>query len=297
MKFQRILKLKMFGDDIKWVQNKLKDIGVYKGNIDGYFGQDLLISVTNFQRSVNIKVDGDVGLQTWSQLSVLKTKNEKTKNEIVLTASYIGEDGLKIYDKIISDDFYHTDERKKNTIWLKSSLSNYRPDLRIGSYNGKVASNYVIGGYDDSDNFWDGKILRAFDDKFWSYQFVDDNNLNSKIISIELCNWGSLVKIDNEFYTDSGLKVDNSCVIELDFMGKKYWHKYSDKQVESLYKLIKFLKRRWNIEVNSGSFNSKWFEFHKKWNSPGGIRTDSQLKMDKIGIVPQENIINMLNSL
>ena len=42
--------LKMYGEDIKHAQLKLKEFGFFTDRIDGYFGQNLLIAVTNFQR-------------------------------------------------------------------------------------------------------------------------------------------------------------------------------------------------------------------------------------------------------
>lgn len=68
IKLNRILEVGMQGDDVKYLQEKLKEKGYFKFNCDGYFSQNLLISVTNFQRSININKNGTVGSQTWSNL-------------------------------------------------------------------------------------------------------------------------------------------------------------------------------------------------------------------------------------
>ena len=68
MKLTRVIKLGMQGDDVKLVQTRLKALGLFPHLIDNNFGQNLLISVTTFQRSRGIEVDGEIGHQTWSQL-------------------------------------------------------------------------------------------------------------------------------------------------------------------------------------------------------------------------------------
>ena len=69
MKLERVLSLKMSGDDVKYLQTKLKEYGFFNERIDGYFGQNTLVSVTNFQKSIKIKADGIVGSLTWSRLN------------------------------------------------------------------------------------------------------------------------------------------------------------------------------------------------------------------------------------
>ena len=60
MKLQRVLSLKMSGEDVKFLQTKLKELGFFNERIDSHFGQNTLVSVTNFQRAVNTKADGNV---------------------------------------------------------------------------------------------------------------------------------------------------------------------------------------------------------------------------------------------
>lgn len=69
MKLQRVLMLKMSGEDVRHMQLKLKELGFHKGRVDGNFGQDTLVSVSNFQRDSGFKADGVVSLQTWSRLN------------------------------------------------------------------------------------------------------------------------------------------------------------------------------------------------------------------------------------
>lgn len=52
------------GSEVKTLQQKLKDLGFYYGNVDGIFGTQTQTAVRNFQRSVGITVDGIAGPTT-----------------------------------------------------------------------------------------------------------------------------------------------------------------------------------------------------------------------------------------
>jgi N-acetyl-anhydromuramyl-L-alanine amidase AmpD len=315
MKIKRVLTLKMSGDDIKFMQTKLKEFGFLKEKVDGYFGQNTLIAVTNFQRKIGIKPDGIIGSQTWYQLLSYSVdiKPEKVYNDIVLEIpnkiSFIGEDGLKIYDNLLEDDEYIKEKTLKDTIWLHHTAGSSRPDWTIGGWEKdelkKVATHFVIGRKSSSENhsIWDGKILKAFDDKYWAYHLgVNENNLelNSKSISIEVCNYGQLnLGKDGRFYNYINKPINNEDVVELStpFRGYKYYEKYTDCQLDSLRKLIIYLKKRWNIEIESGIYTEEWFDYNDKWFTTGGLRTHTQVRKDKFDMFPQPELIQMLNSI
>lgn len=52
------------GNEVKTLQQKLKDLGFYKGSVDGVFGSQTQTAVRNFQRSVGITADGIAGSTT-----------------------------------------------------------------------------------------------------------------------------------------------------------------------------------------------------------------------------------------
>jgi len=341
MKLQRVISLRMSGDDVRFLQNKLKEFGIFRERIDGFFGQNTLIAVTNFQRKVSVKPDGVVGPQTWSQLLVynpnptelqvenarLESELPKTVKEIPLEVSYVGENGLVIYDCSLTDEEYNKKQLQKNTIWLHHTAGGSRPDWTIGSWekdyikdsngdpvldsNGnkkelKVATHYVIGrsSSSSSDILWDGKILKAFDDRYWAYHLgISSQNsemLNSRSISIEVCNYGPLrLTKDGKFINYVNRQVDEKDVVKLDkpFRGYLYYEKYTDKQIESLYKLIMYLKNRWNIKIDRGIYDADWFNYDEKWFSAGGLRSHGQVRKDKFDLFPQKELIEMLNSL
>lgn len=344
MKLQRVIALRMSGDDVRFVQNKLKDFGFFKERIDGFFGQNTLLAVTNFQRKVGVKPDGIVGPQTWSQILVYNpnptpiqvenAKMESTTNKVPLSvkdipydASYIGDNGLTIYDCLLTDEEYVKKQTKKNTIWLHHTAGGSRPDWTIGGWekdylrdtngnpvidaNGnpkplRVGTNFVIGrkSSSTSDILWDGRIMRAIDDRYWAYHLgINHRNseeLNSKSISIELCNYGPLTLNKNGLFLNYVNKVvSEKDVVELDkpFRGYKYWERYTEKQLDSLSKLITYLQNRWEIEIERGIYDESWFNYDEKWFTTGGLRSHTQVRRDKFDLFPQKELIEMLNSL
>jgi hypothetical protein len=319
MRLKRVMSIKMSGDDVTILQEKLKDLGFFKDRIDGYFGQNTLLAVTSLQRSVGVRPDGNVGTQTWSQIVNygLKRKSEEVEKpvidtdtrEVPFSSSYIGSDGLIIYDCLLSDDEYNKKETQKNTIWLHHSGGGSRPDWTINGWetkNGlKVGTHFVIGRKSSTGDIqvWDGKILKAIDDRYWVNHLeieTKSDQLNSRSIGIELCNYGPLtLGKDGNFYNYVNKPINKEDVVELEteFRGYKYWEKYTDSQLESLYKLISHLKKRWIIQIESGIYNEDWFNYDEKWFSMGGLRSHTQVREDKFDLFPQKELIDMLNKL
>ena len=336
MRLSRVLMVNMSGEDVRLVQSKLKEFGFLKEKVDGHFGQNTLMAVTNFQRLVGIKPDGVIGMMSWNKIInydpnpsagdiLLSTNNSIESNDIPLKPSFIGKEGFMIYDYIIHDNEYIKSETKKDTIWLHNSHGGSRPDWTIGGWEKefkkdkkgnfildnesnkmplKTAINYVIGRKSSStgSSLWDGKILKSFDDKYWAYHLnlndPKNDELNSKSISIELCNYGSLnIGKDGRFYNYVNKPVMESEVVEINFRGYKYWEKYTDTQLESLRRLILYSKNRWGMEIQKEIYNETWFDYNKVWFETGGIRSYTQVRQDVYDIFPQKEMIQMLNSL
>jgi len=330
MKLTRILKIKMFGEDVKLLQEKLKQHGFYSERVDGNFGQNLFLSVGNFQRAAGIKVDGIVGSLTWNKLihwgqdrPVIKVQEKPL--DIPLAVSHHGEDDFKIYDFLLSDEEYVKQQTPKDTIWLHHTAGGSRPDWTIGGWekdyqkdeNGnpildtsgnpkplKVGTHYVIGRRSSTtgDSLWDGKVLRAFEDKYWAYHLgISKNslNLNSMSIGIEICNYGPLTLKGDQFFNWVNKPINQSEVVELDkpFRGYKYWERYTDAQIESLRSLILYLSNKWQIDIQKGIYDENWFDLNEAWFTTGGLRSHTQVRKDKFDIFPQKEMIQMLMSL
>ena len=323
MKLQRVLMVKMSGEDVKFLQTKLKEYGFFQDRIDSNFGQNTLVSVTNFQRAVGIKADGVVGSLVWSRLKDYGIEKVEVSDDIPNKVSFIGDNGLMIYDNFISEDKYSKEEFKKETIWLHGTGGGSRPDWSVNGWkdsfikdkrgnavldqNGKlqllkVASSYIIGRKSSSvnDGLWDGKILNTFEDKYWSNHLdINNKDLNSKSISIEICNYGPLtLGSDGRFYNSVNKPILDSEVVKLDktYRGYDYFEKYTDAQIESTRKLILYLMNKHAVEIEGRIYNENWFNYNDDL-SKRGIRTHSQVSRDVFDLFPQKEMIQMLNSL
>ncbi len=69
---QGSLKLGSTGDDVREVQRKLKDLGFYKGSVDGDFGEGTEAAVKAFQKQYGLEADGKVGNNTKAKLATAR---------------------------------------------------------------------------------------------------------------------------------------------------------------------------------------------------------------------------------
>jgi hypothetical protein len=63
-----ILSLGSQGDEVRQLEQRLKDLNLYTGAIDGVFGGGVQSAVKSFQQSNGLGVDGIVGPDTWAAL-------------------------------------------------------------------------------------------------------------------------------------------------------------------------------------------------------------------------------------
>lgn len=105
------------GDAVKAVQRKLKDLGLYHGNIDGIFGAKTQAAVEVFQHREHINVDGIVGpvtekhldeahggtytVKSGDSLSVIASKYHTSVDELMkLNPQIKNKDVIHVGDKI-----------------------------------------------------------------------------------------------------------------------------------------------------------------------------------------------------
>lgn len=326
MKLKRVLTLRMSGEDVTLLQKMLKEHGFFNERIDGNFGQNLLVSVTNFQRAIGTKADGVVGSITWNKLMNFG-KPVLVQNEIPYEISYVNQNGLTIFNYPLSSELYYEEDTKKETIWLHNTGGGSRPDWSVNGWtkefekdlsgnnvldqNGRLKQlksgvSYIIGRKSSSNDekVWDGKVLNTFDDKYWAYHLGINNqsslDLNSKSIGIEFCNYGPLtLGVDGRFYNSINKVVNEKDVVKLDkpFRGYDYFERYTDSQLESARSLILYLINKHAIKIDGKIYNENWFNYNSTYHENGGIRSHSQIRKDVFDIFPQKEMIQMLNSL
>ncbi len=72
----------------KQIQQKLKDLGYYYGNIDGILGNQSVTAIKNFQRDYGLSVDGIVGPNTLKALGLSSTASY-TSQDLYLLAKCV----------------------------------------------------------------------------------------------------------------------------------------------------------------------------------------------------------------
>lgn len=79
------------GSEVTQIQQKLKSLGYYNGNIDGIYGTATKNAVTAFQRDWGLTADGIAGTKTLSALGISSSSNSYgfTQSEINLLARII----------------------------------------------------------------------------------------------------------------------------------------------------------------------------------------------------------------
>jgi phage pi2 protein 07 len=302
---KRLLKLKDSGDDVLFIQKKLKDIGLFNDSISGYYGQNTLISISNFQKIKGLRVTGEVDIQTWTELTKSKNIDTTNSNNLIIKTN----SNLEIYSIDDKVDYYKTVSLKKSIVISNTGVG-YNPKDVVNFWkpiynNSKElirSSHFLIGRMNLDVKDYDGLVFRAFDDKYWSYPFLSDNL--SDVISVDICNLGPLVSIGDKFYNLMGNVVPSNEVLELNFLGYNYYHKYTDNQIQNLKKLLIYLQLKHGIQINRGSYTEDGIipYYDDKWFSninleSNGIKTKNNYINSLFGLTPQKEIVDMLNSI
>lgn len=290
------------------LQKLLKTKGFFDYSLVQTFGPKTDKAVKAFQKSVNLNPDGIVGNMTWSALHD-NFLDSKVINPL--------ESKLIFHDYFLKDDEYIKEIVKKLQIYLHHTASGHDPFRVIDiwekdkfSSSGKrkinrISTAFVVGGISTRNNNkeHDGVIARCFDEKYWGYHTGWLGRTSDACsIGIEICNYGYLTKNrKGEFvnYVGGIVPIDQVCDLGKEFRGRRYYHKYTDKQLEVVKELILDLSERFDIPLDDIIYDWDWFDFNpKKWNVKNkGLRTHTQVRKGKTDLSPQPNLIKMLNSL
>lgn len=300
-----ILKLGSNGPEVISLQTKLKQLG-YAINPDGDFGGITEAAVKKFQKSKGLLDDGKVGNDTMSAIDNAVHSTLVTPN---ITPS-----GIPIIDCFLEEGEYYKEIVHKNTIYLHHTagnasaknviLSAWENDKNKAGGKLPVATAFVIGGFMKDDPNMDGAIYRAFDDKYWAHHLgsttANNTALNKQSVAIEVCSWGPLTLAkDGTFLNYVGRAVPPSAVCKLStpFKGFTYYHRYSDKQIESVRLLLIHLRDKYGINI-SKDWTAASFELSQDaLQGNPGLYVHTNVRKDKSDMFPQPELIQMLNSL
>lgn len=221
---------------------------------------------------------------------------------------------MKITQYAFPESQYIREENVKYQIYLHHTAGNADPFgvYRFWSTNPeRIAVCVVVGGKPGRDANWiDGEIAQGFSSKYWAFHLglkestfekygVPYKSLDKISIAVEICNWGQLTynKVDGKFYNYVNRAVPQNEVCELDtpFKGFKYFHAYTDAQIEAVRELLILWNQRFGIPLE---YNPDIFDISiRALRGDGGVFTHNSVRTDKVDISPQPKMIAMLKSL
>jgi N-acetyl-anhydromuramyl-L-alanine amidase AmpD len=153
-----------------------------------------------------------------------------------------------------------------------------------------------------------GEIVQGFASKFWGFHLGLKNEhfrkhgvayqpLDKSSIGIEICAFGPLTKKGTKFINYVGGEIDADDVCELDkpWKGTKYWHKYTDEQIESVKQLLLHWRDKYGISLEYN--DDIWDVTKRALRGENGVFTHNSVRPDKADVFPQPELVEMLKSL
>jgi N-acetyl-anhydromuramyl-L-alanine amidase AmpD len=215
---------------------------------------------------------------------------------------------MKIIDLPLPASQYNMVKTSKKHIVLHHTCGNNDPRNVIQAWSAdpaRVATHYVIGSKSTRTNdvSQDGLIYRAISEDYygWHLGLTDTQAHDKDSIAIELCNYGYLVKgTDGKFYTYVHSTVPEDQVVDLgfEFRGYRYWHKYTDAQIQALSELLPDIATRHSIAFEKGRvIDVTSFNLNEAFFTTKTLYTHVNVRGDKTDCAPQPNLISMLQKL
>jgi hypothetical protein len=218
----------------------------------------------------------------------------------------------KIKQVPLSKGQFIDEEVKKVQIVLHHTAGNSSGVGTIKNWNsddrGKIATCVTISGKGQSKDTFDGEICQAFSSKRWAYHLgikpdvfrsrkLPYKALDPISIGIEICNWGPLEKVGDKFYNyvDREVPADQVCELEKPYKGHKYYHAYTDAQIESVRQLLLYWNKIHGIDL---TYNEDiWQVSDRALKGENGVFTHNSYRKDKTDVSPQPKLITMLKTL
>jgi hypothetical protein len=208
---------------------------------------------------------------------------------------------------------YIKEVTEKNQIVLHHTAGNSSAPGTIKMWanddRGRIATCIVISGKGLSKDTYDGEICQAFSSKHWGYHLglkqdifrskgVPYKALDKHAIAIEICNWGPIEKTNGKFYNyvDRELPADQVTELETPYKGHRYYHRYTDAQIESVKNLLMYWRDTYGIDLTYRE-QDMWSISTRALKGEAGVYTHNSYRKDKSDIYPCPRMIAMLKSL
>ena len=222
-------------------------------------------------------------------------------------------DVTKIKQVPLRESQYIKEETKKTQIVLHHTAGNSSGVGTIKMWDtddrGRIATCVTISGKGLSKDTYDGEICQAFSSKYWAYhlgvkgdvfrsQGLPAKSLDKLSIGIEICSWGPLEKKGDKFYNyvDREVPADQVTELETPYKGHKYYHRYTDAQIESVKNLLLYWRDTYGIDLTYQE-QDMWSVSKRALRGENGVFTHNSYRKDKTDIHPCPRMIAMLKTL
>ena len=303
------------GESVKEIQ---KILGL---KVDGVFGPNTENAVKEYQKKNGLVADGIVGSKTYARMVSFTTGDYPfLDNDGILSdlGDYITLEGLKIHKRYLDSNQFVSDQGPtiKNTLFIHHTAGRGNPFKTIKNWNlddrGRIATQYCIGRTKiDGDCENNGVVVEAFPDQFfgWHLGRVGSTAMHKESIGIEINNWGWLTKKNGKFYNYVDLEMPEDQVEDLgkDFLGYRYYQKYTNEQIKSLGLLIKEIKRRHPlISLDKGlrdwlnkenSFDAFGYKSDAYYGKIKGVLSHTNVRKDKTDCYPHPQLVKLLKNI
>lgn len=219
----------------------------------------------------------------------------------------------KIKQVPLRDSQYIKEATQKKQITLHHTAGNSSGVGTIKMWDnddrGRIATCVTISGKGTSKDTYDGEICQAFSSKFWGYHLgikpdvfksrgIPYQRLDKIAIGVEICNWGPLTKKEAKFYNYVDREVPADQVTELDvsYKGHKYYHRYTDAQIESVKNLLIYWNSVYGIDLTYRE-EDMWSVSVRALKGENGVYSHNSYRKDKSDIYPCPRMVAMLKSL
>ena len=294
----------------------------------GFLDEFTKAAIRNFQMTAGLYPSGLIDDETLIRMEKrfgislkVEPKNEtnyvKEDNVVIpnITTDFM-EINSKIKDYKLKPGQFINSINKKTLIFIHHTAGWNNPYAVIDDWNndarGQIGTHYVIGGPSiKGDLKYDGEVVKCIDEKNHAYHL--GGNVSSKLttesISIELCNFGQLTTKNGKYFTYTGAECPKNQVIELpkSFRGFKLWHKYSTAQILALKELLIEIGKRNQIDIKKGlpallKTQDPWLALELNSNlckgiNMSGVWSHTNVRLDKVDVSPQPEMIQMLKNL
>lgn len=246
-------------------------------------------------------------------VAVSLLQNQTLQTKVVVPAKHKVAKPQIIQVAFPDNQYMKENTLKTGTVWHHTAGSQEGQSVYTTWANdkqGRVATNLVLNrngqfytGFADWIENWGhaigltvaGNNLPQHLRKYHNF----DNNvfLNKRYIQIELCSWGWLTEKKGKYYSWANVEVPKEKVItyEKGFRGAKYFERYTDEQIESMYNLINWLYEEYGI---SKKYNTDMFDISENaLLGKEGIWSHTSFRTDKSDLHPQPELVKMLQSL